>query len=203
LMTKHIKAGHVVYDVGANYGIHVLLFARLVQTKGHVYAFEPIGNILQELQHNISLNQFSNVTCLNLAISDVTGSSPFVTGHHVGAGHLSAVGDAQGTKISVETTTLDEFVFLHKNLPPNFIKMDIEGAESKALSGAVRVLKKFRPILLVDLHNPSQDVAVGQILSECRYEAFHTEDGNKVKDLSKGWPAVDGLWGQFIAFPTN
>jgi FkbM family methyltransferase len=203
LIVKHVHPGDVVYDIGANYGIHALLFARLVKNGGHVYAFEPVVEILDALQDNLKLNNFSNVSCLNVAVSDSPGSTSFVTGHHVGAGHLSAVGDGQGNQIMVKTTTLDQAVFADECRPPNFIKMDIEGAEGKALAGSMRVLREFRPVLLVDLHNPEQDLAVGRILSSCNYEAFHTEDGSKVKDLSHGWPDPNGLWGQFIAYPKN
>jgi FkbM family methyltransferase len=203
LMLRHIKPGGVVYDLGANYGIHTLLFARLAKEHGHVYAFEPVQKIHSALQGNVALNRFSNVTCLRLAVSSSAGVSSFLTGHHVGAGHLSTVGDNQGEQLTVQTITLDAFVFEQNNRPPTFVKIDIEGAESKAMSGGITVLKKYRPILLIDLHNPEEDVAVGQILSECNYEAFRAEDDARVEHLSQGWPDPAGLWGQVIALAKN
>ena len=201
LMLDHIRPGSVVYDVGANYGIHTLLMARVAGARGHVYAFEPLPEIYSALEENISLNDFSNVTCVRAAVDEQSGEMAFVKGDHVGAGHLGAVGDAAGETTTVRTVTLDEFVFGQKNRPPDFIKMDIEGAEGRALAGGERVLQSYRPILLIDLHNPEQDIAVGKILSRCGYEAQHTDTMLKVQDLSKGWPEPDGLWGQFIAFP--
>jgi FkbM family methyltransferase len=203
LMLEHIRPGSVVYDVGANYGIHTLLMAKTAQPHGHVYAFEPLPEIFTALEENISLNNFSNVTCVCAAIDDQTGQTTFVKGDHVGAGHLGSISDASGEKTTVTTITMDEFVFEQHQRPPDFIKMDIEGAEGKALAGGERVLQKYRPILLVDLHNPEQDLAVGKILLRCGYEAVHADTMLKVKDLSKGWPEPDGLWGQFIAFPRD
>jgi FkbM family methyltransferase len=201
LMIKHIKPGDVVYDLGANYGIHALLFARLVEQSGHVFGFEPIPHICSELQSNINLNGFRNVTCVGAAVTDRPGASSFFTGHHEGAGHLASAGDEQGEQVIVQTISLDDFVFKEKNRPPDFIKIDIEGAEGNALAGAERVLKEFRPIILVDLHNPEQDLAVGKVLQDCGYEAYRAENNEKVKNLSRSWPDQDGLWGQVIAFP--
>src|SRR4029077_1501096 len=196
LMLKHIEPGHVAYDLGANYGIHALLLARLVQKEGLVVAFEPVPQICSALQENVALNGFTNVTCVRAAVSDQTGTTSFVTGHHVGAGHISAVGDEQGISMSVKTVTLDDFVYNQKNRPPDFIKIDIEGAEGNALMGAEKLLRERPPILLVDLHNPEQDVTVGKILSKNGYTAHRTEDGSQVNDLLKGWPCPDGVWGQ-------
>ncbi|HSS19400.1 MAG TPA: FkbM family methyltransferase [Pyrinomonadaceae bacterium] len=202
LMKKHIKPQDVVYDIGANYGIHTLLFARLVGQPGHVYAFEPVPDIHAELGVNVGLNNFHNVTTLKMAVSEHAGPAFFSRGHHVGAGHLAEAANEQDL-LNVETATLDDFVFEKGNRPPNFMKLDIEGGEGSALRGAMRVLKEHRPIVLVDLHTPEQDLAVGRVFSEAHYEAFRTEDGEKVQDLSRGWPAPEGLWGQVIAFPKN
>ncbi len=203
LMVEHICPKSVAYDIGANYGIHVLLMSRLVTGAGRVFAFEPVPQIAEQLQGNVSLNQFSNVTCVRMAVDDHNGTEAFHGGHHDGAGHLAAAGSTVGEKLVVETTTLDDFVFERNNHPPDFIKIDVEGAESRVLSGGKRVLQTSRPVLLVDLHNPEQDVAVGCLLSEHSYEAYRTEDGSRVADLGKGWPEPDGLWGQIIAFPVT
>src|SRR5215470_18743038 len=41
LAMKHISRGQIVYDIGANVGLHTLLFSRLVGDQGQVFAFEP------------------------------------------------------------------------------------------------------------------------------------------------------------------
>src|SRR5215469_9229339 len=40
-MLHYVKAGTIAYDLGANYGMHTLLLAKLVGPSGRVYAFEP------------------------------------------------------------------------------------------------------------------------------------------------------------------
>jgi FkbM family methyltransferase len=205
LMVKHIKVGSVVYDIGANYGIHTLLMARRAGRTGHVYAFEPSEEIMPQLQVNIKLNAFTNVTCLQLAVSDSIGSATFVKGQHKGAGHLAGGGQQMesNTESQVETITLDDAVFAasRRCKLPHFVKIDVEGAESKVLRGAKRVLAEAKPILLIELHNPEEDTAVGQILLRHGYNVYRARDGSRVKDLTRGWPHVEGIWGQILALP--
>lgn len=122
-------------------------------------------------------------------------------GHHDGAGHLAKAGAPGGAAIRVETVSLDSFVFEQGNAPPDFVKIDVEGAESSVLEGARRVLSTFRPVLLIELHSPEEDLRVGRLLTEFRYEARRTSDGSVVADLSKGWPNREGLWGKVVAYP--
>jgi FkbM family methyltransferase len=200
LMVKYIEPSAVVYDVGANFGIHALLMARLAP-RGHVYAFEPLPEIMHALEENVRLNGFENVTCVPVALSDRAGTAEFVRGHHGGAGHLKSANPAEGELSRVETTTLDAFVYTAGNPAPNFLKVDVEGAESQVLTGASKVLDEARPVVLLDLHTPEQDVAVGKILLDANYEAFRTEDGQRIQHLDRGWPDPTGIWGQFIALP--
>jgi FkbM family methyltransferase len=205
IMVKYIRPDFVVYDVGANYGIHTLLLARLVQNSGCVFAFEPILHIFEALEENIGLNSFSNVICKQVAVGEKTGSETFIIGKHDGAGHLASAGknvlNAEG--VLLEAVSIDDFVYRYGNHPPNFIKVDVEGAESFVLSGAKKVLQEHRPLLLVELHNPEQDVAVGQILMQQNYLAYRIGEDKPVLELLTGWPDPNGLWGTFIAFPTE
>lgn len=202
LMCQHIRPGDIVYDLGANRGMHTLLFARLAGPNGHVYAFEPVDAFLQELHRNVRLNGFHNVTAVPLAASDTEGTAVFFRGHHEGAGHLAESGDQVGDQLEVRTVTLSDFVLRDGNRPPTFIKLDIEGAEGSALRGAQAVLANYKPTVLVDLHTPDQDCQVGNILADFGYVAYRTgRMVKKIVDLRRGWPDPEGIWGQVIAFP--
>jgi FkbM family methyltransferase len=202
LMAQHIGRGGVVYDLGANRGIHAILFCRLVGPGGHVYAFEPLPEILTELEHNLALNGFSNATSVPLAVTDRSGYQQFDRAHHTGAGFVvqSQAGHAVG--LEIQTTTLDDFVYERGNRPPTFIKVDIEGGEGAALAGARRLLEQARPTVLVDLHSPDQDLAVGNILADLGYRAARTTSPDQpIRNLRASWPDPDGLWGQILAIP--
>jgi len=202
LMVQHLRPGAVAYDIGANYGIHTILMARLVGETGHVYAFEPVPPIRASLGENVSLNGFSNVTCVAMAASDRRGEVSFVTGIHEGAGHFADVGDNRtGQKITVQTIALDEFAYEQGNRPPTLMKIDVEGAESRALQGAQRILREARPILLMDLHGDEQQLACGRTLADNHYDIFCTVDGRKVRDVAKPQPQPEGMSDQVIAIP--
>jgi len=199
VMQKSIRSGSIVYDIGANYGVHTLLMARLVGDSGKVFSFEPVSNIAGELKRNVALNRFNNVTCIPIAVSDQCGNASFVLGAHIGAGKL-ALSSSESTFL-VATITINEFVRSGQGPAPDFMKIDVEGAESKVLSGASNIMREHRPTILVDLHNPNEDRAVGRIFSDCDYDVFRTNNGSKVKRLDLGWPEEEGIWGQVVGVP--
>jgi FkbM family methyltransferase len=202
LMVRHVPPGSVAYDIGANIGIHTLLLSRLVGRHGQVYAFEPVPTLYERLCENVRLNpSLPAARPVQLALGDSSGTAAFYTGHHAGAGHLAASGPEDGDRIVVPTSKLDEFVYRDHHAPPGFVKIDVEGAEGSVLAGAELVLTNARPIVMVDLHTPAQDLAVGRSLSEAGYVAYRTGDGSQVREMETGWPNPDGLSGQVIAFP--
>ena len=198
---KHIRSGSAVFDIGASYGVHTLLMARLVGAHGRVYAFEPVPEILAALCGNVRLNRFENVTCVEQAAGDSVGHAEFVLGRDTSTGHVAGTPEVDGPAITVRITTLDEFVFVRDARPPDFIKIDVEGFAGRVLCGADRVLESFRPILLIDLHEPAEDRAVGRILLERGYEVFRTDDGRRVTKLTRPRPDAEGIWGQVLALP--
>lgn len=197
-MIRLLRPGMVTYDLGANYGMHTLLFSRLVGPSGKVYAFEPVPDIFNALREQVELNGFKSTFLVQKAVADQNGKLRFDPGRHQGAGHL-----ATGGELEVEITTLDHFVLDEGNAPPNFIKIDIEGAESKALLGAHNVIQRFKPNMLIELHNPDEDRAVGRFLQDLNYVAFRTEDGRKIQNLQSGWPDPAGIWGKIVTLPAE
>ena len=201
-MIEHIKPGSVVYDLGANYGMHTLFLARLVGPKGRVLAFEPSPGIYQWLQRNVDLNGFQQVSCMQKAISYANGRVPFDTGGTAAMGYISTSStghiSTSSTGFEIEAVTID--LLVEAGCPiPDFIKIDIEGGESSALRGALNVLRTYRPTLLIELHTPEQDVAVGIILRDLNYKVERLRPKEEVKRLDLGWPHKNGMWGTVLA----
>lgn len=138
-----VKPGMICADVGANVGYFTLLLASIVGPEGRVYAFEPEPTNFAFLERNIALNKFTNVTLIQKAVSDSTGNaSLYLDANNLGSHTLSKNNTLMNAgKISVDTITLDEF-FSTKNLMPNFLKIDVEGAEGLVFKGANRILSK-------------------------------------------------------------
>jgi FkbM family methyltransferase len=203
LMAQYVKPGSVAYDLGANYGMHTLFLAKLVGISGRVYAFEPNPEIFSALNEQLSLNDFHVVNTVLTAVADEVGTACFDRAQHRGAGHLvPATAVSSGTTFHVRTTTLDKFVFQDHNAPPDFVKVDIEGAESAALRGGLGVIAQHRPIFMIELHSPMEDRAVGTILKSFGYTAIRVQNGQAVENMESGWPDSNGMWGTVIAHPS-
>jgi FkbM family methyltransferase len=181
MMAQSVPAGSVVYDLGANYGIYTMLLSRLAGPTGFVYAFEPMPQIMKQLQANIDLNRQTNVKYIPRAVADRAGTASFSVGVSQATGHLTGQGtedDRLQQSVTVEVTTLDEFV-RQGHRPPTFIKIDVEGAEGLVFDGAREVLARYRPTLAVEIHSPEQGDRVGRALRDADYTAFLIHEGMK------------------------
>jgi len=69
--------------------------------------------------------------------------------------------------IKVECTTLDAFI-LENRVSPEIMKMDIEGAEVRALRGADNCLSEIRPEIILSVHDGLLGTCL-DILSEYDY----------------------------------
>lgn len=206
LLATLVKPGMVCYDIGANHGWHALLMARCAGPNGKVFAFEPVPGLLASAKKNRDLNGFSSIELVPTAVASAKGRAEFSVGHQESAGHLLADGgdgtglDDKGSKINVEVTTIDDFVSAG-HPPPDLIKLDVEGAESAALSGARLTMADRRPRFLIELHTPEQDRLVGALLLESGYRAFRIDEPGlpPVRDMTKGYPDADGMRGHVLA----
>jgi FkbM family methyltransferase len=197
-----VKQNMVVYDIGANVGLFTILLSKLVGKQGRVYSFEPVPCLAEQISINAKLNNLNNVTVIEKAVSDSVSYKNFYIGNSFCEGHIfNGSKDKDSYCIQVSCIALDYFVFDKGNPPPHLIKIDVEGGESGVFNGAKKVIEKYRPVIICDLHNPKQDTEVGKMLISYNYGAYRLNDGEFVKDLKKGWPNVTGLWGSFVGYP--
>jgi FkbM family methyltransferase len=154
---KHVMRGTRVLDIGAQSGFYSLLLSKLVGPDGSVFAFEPLPANLRLLEENIKMNNIQNVVIRREAVSDGSGEVSFEFPH----GEPSLIagpileGDNLGT-LQVRAISLDDFV-RQTGRSIEFIKMDVEGAETAILRGALQSLSTFHPAMIVELHHdPAQ-----------------------------------------------
>jgi FkbM family methyltransferase len=168
------------YDIGANVGYYTLIGARLVGPTGRVIAFEPAPRHLAKLLHNVALNYLGNVSVRSEALGDADGMGSFaissIPGHHRLAAQTTASDRIVGY-VEVSVRRLDGLIEAEKLPLPDFIKMDIEGAEVKALIGAGETLRRSRPALVIELHDTAREVA--SLLSEMDYRIYSLMPGRE------------------------
>jgi FkbM family methyltransferase len=154
-MLGMIGPGDVIIDCGSNQGVNALHYSGTVGTNGHVHGFDPFPINTHIAQINASLNARSNLSFYQKAV----GRQPGRLRVSVAAQNIVEYSNA-GDNIDVEVITLDTLAPLR----PNFLKIDIEGAEVDALEGAQELLK-LRPFVFLELH-PPEIVGLGRKPSE-------------------------------------
>jgi FkbM family methyltransferase len=154
-----IRRGNVVFDVGANVGNFTILFADLVGTSGSVHAFEPIPPTFSLLCERARRENFyENILTNPVACSDGTGvieikvpdgdfGQASMRSH--AAGSWLTAKNVQG--FLVPTMKLDDYMAENRLTQVDLIKCDCEGAELFVLKGAVNLLRRFEPVLFLEV----------------------------------------------------
>jgi len=153
IINKTLHEGMVTFDIGASTGPHTLRMAKLVGESGMVYAFEPSKALFPKLKKGIKLNAFENVTVENLALSDTEE----VKSYYMNT--LFKLGDKEDIFPAMTTlfVTLDDYVKQNKIKKIDFIKLDVDGYETKIIKGGFKSIKKFKPIMIIEFAVGAQE----------------------------------------------
>lgn len=150
-----IPQNGVLIDVGANMGYFSLAVSTKLDT-GHIIAIEPSNRDFQRLTANIQLNNLQNkILAINCGLSDTIEISKL----HVACEENSSLntfspvfkykGIEESEIQDVNVQTLDQIVENLHLQTVDFIKLDIEGSELKAINGAKKTIQKFHPHILI------------------------------------------------------
>jgi len=172
LFREQLRPGAVALDVGANVGFFTLLASKLTGSSGRVYAFEPLPRNLGYLDRHVRLNDAANVTIEALAIAAASGEATFRTAAHASMGGLRDGGD-----LRVATASLDDLIASGRVPRPDFIKMDIEGAEGDALRGAGALLAGGALTIVLSTHGWQQHEICWAILKDAGFHLELLRDG--------------------------
>lgn len=150
---KLARKSHIVFDVGANFGIYSLA-ALSCSTQVKCYAFEPTPSLAGALKKNAKSYFGNRLIVENAAISDRVAMLKLYL-------HTGSTGDNEGMNfisdecleladIAVSATSLDKYCTEHRIDYIDLLKIDIQGHEAFALRGARELLKNqaIRTILL-------------------------------------------------------
>ncbi|NJL53269.1 MAG: FkbM family methyltransferase [Hydrococcus sp. SU_1_0] len=158
-LSKVLKTGSTVLDVGANIGFYTIALghdSRKASKEYSIYAFEPVKANFDRLAHNLNMNGLShqNIHIFNLALGNQEGQIKLQIGS---ASESSPTNNAIWIKDEVqepkcstctsEITKLDIFAQQNKVQACDLIKVDIEGAELEFFLGGRNFINKYRPII--------------------------------------------------------
>ncbi len=149
-----VREGDVFLDCGGCFGETSIWACR----KGAAlcYCFEPSQVQQGYLEKNIISHQYEEkIIPIAKAVAKERGTVYFQqdTNNHPASGICAKHEDA----IAVEATDLDTWC-AENNVKPDFIKMDLEGAELDALHGAKHIIQEYKPRLAISLYHKLSDM---------------------------------------------
>jgi FkbM family methyltransferase len=176
---RMIQKDSIVLDIGANIGYYSLVASKKA-LDGHVYAFEPTSTAFEQLQKNIALNKFENVSAFKTAVFDSSGERTLFISEKTnsGMGGLTQPVNFTGKTEEVNTTQIDDWMEIQKPGRIDFIKIDIEGAELNALKGMSKLLEKYQPTIFIEIFDPlltrfgHDHIEIYKLLNDLDYQAF-------------------------------
>jgi len=154
-----VRPGDIVIDAGSCLGDSTLYFADKAGVGGRVYSFEFAPENLQILYKNINLNpQFAErIEVVSKALWNNAGE---MLPYYSNGPATSILGTKPLNNLLVSTVTIDDFVNAEGIARLDFIKMDIEGSELRALQGAEETIRRFRPRLAISVYHRPDDLFV-------------------------------------------
>jgi FkbM family methyltransferase len=150
-LRKLLQRGSVLFDIGANIGYYAITLAATLGNESRVHAFEPFPPSYERLLTNIALNNLTEtVGAHRMALSDRerVAYMRIRVGNNSGSARLDADGE------SIPTSTLDIFCSMHHIHRLDFVKIDAEGHEEFVLTGGAQTIRRYRPLILLELDPP-------------------------------------------------
>jgi FkbM family methyltransferase len=158
-----------------------------------VLAFEPGAAALARLRENAALNPDHAIRIYPLAVAGTDGQATLYRAEGIADSSASLFAAAAGASEgeACATVALDNFLQNEGLRPPDFLKLDVEGAELAALWGAAGLLADSRPLLLVEMEEKNLRAAGA---SKSAIQDFLKNYGYRAAHLRKGqWLPLDDV----------
>jgi FkbM family methyltransferase len=187
-----LEPGEVAIDGGANIGLFTLLAAARVGSGGRVIACEPSPATMALLRANVERNGFGWVRLREVALDDAPGRlAMHVFDPGSGFSSFAPADAARARQVEVQVATLDEIAGEDIGRVA-VVKLDVEGAELRALRGATRILERARPDFIVELE-PEHLERQGGSIAEVQ-ELFEDADYVGYSIVGGEFQPLPGVW---------
>jgi FkbM family methyltransferase len=158
IYTNRLQEGDVAVDGGVNRGLHTFPMSEAVGESGLVLGFEALTIYVDLVEEELNHREIGNVRVINKAIGNKNGMTSFT--HVAAASGYSGIIERNGIpdfakeSISVIEVPIvkmdDEVKLLGLQKSIRFIKLDLEGGEYDALSGATYIMKNHDPFIVFE-----------------------------------------------------
>lgn len=183
LLKRALRPGDAVVDGGANIGLITMSAAARVGPGGCVDAFEPFEGVYRWLSWHVRENHLSQVRTHRLGLSDVDETLTFRLPDeaNLAAGTLGPLPDRYGgrTRASDQAAVVrGDDVLDPSDRRPLFVKLDVEGFETRALRGLLGTVRRRLPAVVAEINNEmlgingTSAVELDSLLSPLGYTAW-------------------------------
>ena len=176
---EQVHNGGCLYDIGGHVGIFSVAWLKMggdfvetfepLPTNAHLIRDVLMRNQMQEKSrvHQLALGDFSaEGTLIEHTLDSSRGQIAELDNINVGNGVLT---DKQRS-YTVQVASLDNIFEEFTLKPPTIMKIDVEGAEYNVLRGAVKVIKRFQPMILTEIHDIHSALEVSALLMNMNYD---------------------------------
>ncbi len=202
IYSEILQSGDVCVDGGAGMGLHTIPMSKLVGTHGKVFAIEPSPATRELLLAERAAAHADNITVVQQALSnEVTRAAFHFVKTDPARSGLRLVPEATGCaveELEVHTTRLDDLLAAEYRC--RFWKLDLEGAELRALQGGQNSMARFSPFIVFENGREASARNYGYTAAE--WFSFFTKLGYSTFDLFGRRFAEDIPW-YSIAVKTN
>jgi FkbM family methyltransferase len=200
VMQRFVRSRDVVFDIGANIGLHSILLSHLVGPQGSLHAFEPNSELVPALTRTLS--GLGNARLHTIALSDKDDESTLFVPPDDSMASLknwtadnALGGEGEPRLVTCQQRRMDDLVKDGTLPQPDFIKCDVEGAELLVFQGGQQTLEREdAPIILFEVNNVAslgfgysvsgaKDFLAG--LKSPRYEFFKVQAGGELTLLEE------------------
>jgi FkbM family methyltransferase len=176
-ITKSVHPGDVAFDIGAWRGFFSGMMALSGASK--VIAFEPLPDNILQLRKVIQLNPNLNISLIEAAVSDKSGTLEFLVMPETSMGKLAdssfQAGTDGGKSLTINVVKLDDLIADNTVPVPAVMKIDVEGAELMVLKGAKKLLSDAKPILFIEIHSRELCKDCNSLLVKLGYQVLVME----------------------------
>ena len=165
------RPGSTAIDIGANVGIFTVPLALAVGSEGRVVAVEPSPENVEQLEHNIRLNELGNVDVHAIALAAAPGEVLLQLGADPAFHSTTTVVRSRdaATSTLVRADTLDRLWREAGSPDVSFMKIDTEGAELEVLDGGRELLAACEMSILLEAKEQERLRALDALLVPIGY----------------------------------
>ena len=171
-----VQENSIVWDVGANVGVFTFT-AAAIATKGTVVSIEAdawLAGLLRQTR-NLLPYRDKDVRVVPVALSESNGIATFQISARGRASNALEIAGGRSQmggvreKQYVPTLTMDTLL---ASLPaPDFVKIDVEGAEVMVVEGAEKLMREVRPIFYIEV-GPSASKDIIAAFKQVNFEIY-------------------------------